>query len=233
MASDDRTIPVRVVVADDHLMFRRGVCAALEMFSEQVQVIGEASNVEDTVQIVERLQPGLVLLDLQMPERRGSLKQSTWEQGIAAIQRIKMLAAAPRILVLSLYEDAIVLFAALRAGAHGYINKSDTYDGSDLADAIRRTVDGEAIYGPLVAQQIRDYHQQREREPAPTAEALTPREHQVLKLLAEHKSNQEIADRLSISIKTVKTHVASILAKLHLASRHEIPIYVRLRGGDK
>jgi len=81
MASDDRTIPVRVVVADDHLMFRRGVCAALEMFSEQVQVIGEASNVEDPVQIVERLQPGLVLLDLQLPDADDLELLTAYQQG--------------------------------------------------------------------------------------------------------------------------------------------------------
>jgi len=232
MATDERTPPVRVIVADDHPMFRRGVCAVLDGYSDQVQVIGEASNVEDTVRMAREQQPGLVLLDLQMPERRGSLKPATWEQGIAAIQRIKALAPSPRILVLSLYEEAPILFAALRAGAHGYITKGDSYDGQALADAICRTVAGEAIYGAVVAQRIRDYHQQRGSEALPPAERLTPREQEVLELLSDHKSNQEIAKELYISVKTVKTHVANILDKLHLDSRHEVPLVMRLRGRD-
>lgn len=115
---------------------------------------------------------------------------------------------------------------------HCYITKGDPYDGTALVDAIRRTMAGEAFYGAMVAQLIRDYHQRRpEMDDQP--ELLTRREIEVLDLLVDRKSNREIAEQLVISVKTVKTHVANILAKLHLESRHEIPVYMQLFGRDR
>ncbi|HNP72468.1 MAG TPA: response regulator transcription factor [Kouleothrix sp.] len=232
MTQDDQPGIIRIIVADDHLLYRRGVCAVLEPFVAQVHVVGEASTAEETLAQARQRQPDLVLLDLRMPQRSGVATRPAWEHGVEAIGQLRTLARPPRVLVMSYIDEPKVLFAALRAGAHGYINKGDSYDGAPLVDAICRTVGGEAIYGPLVAQLIRDYHQ-REQESLPPAERLTPRERDVLELLAERKSNQEIAKELVIGIKTVKTHVASILAKLHLNSRHEIPTYVRLHNGGK
>ena len=220
---------VRIVIVDDHLMFRRGVRAVLETYAEQVDVIGEAATADDAVAMVVDRVPDLVLLDLQLPERFGMLSRPASEHGVSAIQRIRRVSPTTRILVLSYLEDPDILFTALGAGAHGYITKGDPYDGAALVDAIRRTMAGEAFYGAVVAQLIREYHQHRRPEDQPP-EMLTRREIEVLDLLVDRKSNLEIAEQLVISVKTVKTHVANILAKLHLESRHEIPVYVRLRG---
>jgi DNA-binding NarL/FixJ family response regulator len=220
---------VRIVIVDDHLMFRRGVYAVLETYTEQIDIIGEAATADEAVTLVGDQVPDLVLLDLQLPERFGMLSRATWEHGVSAIQRIRRVSPTTCILVLSYLDDPDILFAALRAGAHGYITKGDPYDGAALVNAIRRTMAGEAFYGAAVAQLIREYHQHRRPEDQPP-ELLTRREIEVLDLLVDRKSNQEIADQLVISVKTVKTHVANILAKLHLESRHEIPVYVRLRG---
>jgi len=225
----DRQTAVRIVIVDDHLMFRRGVRAVLETYAEQVDVMGEAATADDAVALVVDRVPNLVLLDLQLPERFGVLGRPAWEHGVSAITRIRRVSPMTRILVLSYLEDPDILFAALRAGAHGYITKGDPYDGAALVDAIRRTMAGEAFYGAVVAQLIREYHQHRRPEDQPP-EMLTRREVEVLDLLVDRKSNLEIAEQLVISVKTVKTHVANILAKLHLESRHEIPVYVRQRG---
>jgi len=224
----DRHTAVRIMIVDDHLMFRRGVRAVLETYTEQVDVIGEAATADDAVALVVDRVPNLVLLDLQLPERFGVLGRPAWEHGVGAIERIRRASPMTRILVLSYLEDPDILFAALRAGAHGYITKGDPYDGAGLVEAIRRTMAGEAFYGAVVAQLIREYHQRRRPEDQPP-EMLTRREIEVLDLLVDRRSNQEIAEQLVISVKTVKTHVANILAKLHLESRHEIPVYVRLR----
>jgi NarL family two-component system response regulator LiaR len=227
MGDGDIHKPVRIIVVDDHWVFRQGVCAVLEPFRQRVQVVGEASTAEDAVQMTQQRTPDLVLLDLRLPQRLGVLARPSAEHGLRAIGEIAALARPPRVLVLSYLDDPSVLFEALRAGAHGYITKGDPYDGEALVEAITRTMAGEAFYGAMVAQLIRDYHQQRNREPSAPAEPLTPRELEVLELLVDRKTNQEIADTLVISVKTVKTHVANILAKLHLDSRHEIPTYVR------
>jgi two-component system response regulator NreC len=219
--------PVRVIVVDDHWVFRQGVCAVLEPFRQQVEVVGEASSAEDAILMIQQRRPDLVLLDLRLPQRLGLLSRPASEYGIGAIGQIARLVPAPRVLVLSYLDDPSVLFEALRAGAHGYITKGDPYDGEVLVEAILRTMAGEAFYGAMVAQLIRDYHQHRSQEPSAVGEPLTPREVEVLNLLADRKTNREIAEELVISVKTVKTHVANILDKLHLDSRHEIPTYVR------
>ena len=228
-ADCDIQTAVRIVIVDDHLMFRRGVRAVLETYADQVAVMGEAATADDAVALVVDRVPNLVLLDLQLPERFGVLSRPAWEHGVSAIQRIRRVSPTTCILVLSYLDDPDILFAALHAGAHGYITKGDPYDGAGLVEAIRRTMAGEAFYGAVVAQLIREYHQHRRPEDQ-LPEPLTRREVEVLDLLVDRKSNQEIAEQLVISVKTVKTHVANILAKLHLESRHEVPVYVRLRG---
>lgn len=224
---------VRVLIVDDHWMFRQGVRAVLETFSDQIEIAGEAASAEDAVQMVKERVPDIVLLDLQLPQRLGMLGQTSWDYGINAIRQIRHVSPCTCVLALSYHEEPEVLFAALRAGAHGYLTKGAHYDGKELVDKIRRTVAGEAIYDGLVAQLIRDYHQRQSDEPDESIEPLTPREREVLDLLADRKTNGEIAEQLVISVKTVKTHVANILAKLHLASRHEVPVYVRLNRRER
>lgn len=208
--------PITVLIADDHHFLRRGVRAELEAFPEQVEIVGEAKNVEETLQLVQELIPDVVLLDLRMPKSPGTIDD--WRNGIEAIPRIVNLAPHTRILVLSMYEEADVFFKALRAGANGYISKRTPYGGEDLINAISRIVAGEAIYGPSVAPLIRDYHNQLPE----THSSLTRRERQVLDLLAEGKSNQEIAAALTMSMGTVKTHVSNILKKMQVKRREQL-----------
>jgi DNA-binding NarL/FixJ family response regulator len=229
----DKHNPVRMLIVEDHLMFRRSLRALLELFSERVEIVGEAASADDAVQMVRDHVPNIVLLDLELPQRSGVLTRPAPEHGVGAIARIRQVSPCTYVLVISNHEDPTVLFGALQAGAHGYITKADPYDGEKLVDAIERTVGGEAIYGALVAQIIRDYHQRRSRGVEAPYEELTPREREVLELLVDRKSNLEIAEKLVISVKTVKTHVANILAKLHLDSRYEVPGYVHLRRRER
>lgn len=225
--------PVRLVVVDDHWVFRQGICAVLESFRQQVHVVGEAASADDALFEIEQRSPDVVLLDLRLPLRLGELARPSLEHGLGAISRIAQLARSPRVLVLTYLDEPQVLFDALRAGAHGYITKGDPYESGMLVDAIVRTHAGEVFYGPSVAQLIRDYHLQQVRNSHASQDRLTPREQEVLDLLADRKSNSEIASQLVISVKTVKTHVANILDKLHLESRHEVPVYVRLNPRDR
>ncbi len=228
----EMSTPTRLLIVDDHLMFRRGVRAVLEAFSAQVEVVGEASSAEEAIADVQELVPEVVLLDLQLPQRSRQLDEPHWEHGVTTIGRIARIAPHTRVLVLSYHEESMILFAALRAGAHGYITKGDAYDGKELVEVIQRIRAGDVFYGAVIAQLIREHHQ-GSHEPGAYSEPLTPREREVLDLLAQRKTNAEIADLLVISIKTVKTHVANILAKLHIESRHEVPVYMRLLGSRR
>lgn len=220
--------PIRVLLADDHMMFRRGVRAVLEPFADELRIVEEARNIDEMLHLVQQLQPDVVLLDLQMPQRRGPLRKLPWEYGVAAIKDIKQASPHTLVLVLSGHDRPEPLFAALQARADGYITKNDEYDGAALADAIRRVTQGETIFCPIVNQIISDYHQ---RGPQ-SNEALTPRENEILGLLVQNKSNKAIAEELVISIATVKTHVANILEKLGLDSRKEIRWQAGRHGAD-
>lgn len=208
--------PITILIADDHHLLRRGVRAELEAFPDQIEIVGEAKNVAETLELAQELIPDVVLLDLRMPKSPGTVDD--WRHGIAAISQIVKLVPHTHILVLSMYEEADVFFKALRAGANGYISKRTPYSGEDLTNAIRRIVAGEAIYGPSVAPLIRDYHNQ----PPDTLSPLTRRERHVLDLLVEGKSNQEIAAALMMSMGTVKTHVSSILKKMQVKRREQL-----------
>ncbi len=219
--------PIRILVVEDEPIFRLGLQIALEPFADQVEAIGEAANAEEAVALARRDAPDLVLLDLRLPERSG-LGSPSLEQGIRVIEQVAALSRPPRVLVLSYLKDADAVFLALKAGAHGYIAKDDRFHGKELVESIQRLMGGEAIYGPAVADLIRRFFAGSDRSDIPAVEKLTQRR-QVLGLLARNEANREIEEALIISTSTVKTHVSSILAKLHLRSRHEVPLYRALR----
>jgi DNA-binding NarL/FixJ family response regulator len=201
------TPAVRVVIADDHPMFRYGLTAALAGAPE-VEVVGEAADGRELLAVVEQTHPDVVLTDLAMPGLGG----------IAATRQL--LARHPQlgVLVVTMHEDDESLFGALRAGARGYLLK-----GSDRADIVRAIVTvahGEAVYGPAVARRIVDFFTRAQREYAAQAfPELTAREREVLDLIAVGARNQEIARRLFLSDKTVRNHVSAILAKLQVPDR--------------
>ncbi len=201
--------PVRVLIADDHAVVRQGLRTFLALHDD-LEVVGEAGDGEETLRQVQALLPDVVVIDLVMPK----------VDGIEAIRRIRDVTPSTRVLVLTSFLDDEKLFPAVKAGAAGYLLKD--VEPSALADAIRSVARGEALLHPAVAGRVMD--ELAGRRPAPV-EQLTERELDVLRLLARGLSNKAIALELGVSEKTVKTHVSNILAKLHLADRTQAALY--------
>jgi DNA-binding NarL/FixJ family response regulator len=198
-----------VVIVDDHRIFRSGVRAELEGL---VDVRGEAGSVEEAVRLILGERPDVVLLDVQMP-------------GGGGVEIIRLVAAtnpAQRFLALSVSDAADDVIAIIRAGARGYVTK--TISGPELADAIRRVHEGDAVFSPRLAGFVLDAFAGTltEAEVDPELDQLTAREREVLRHIARGYMYKEIALRLSISAKTVEAHVSSVLRKLQLSNRHEL-----------
>jgi NarL family two-component system response regulator LiaR len=208
--------PIRVLVADDHAIVRKGIRALLATEPE-LEVVGEAKDGRAAVAEVERLCPDVILMDLVMPEM----------DGIEAIRRITAKDPEARILVLTSFAADDKLFPAIKAGASGYLLKDS--DPKDLVGAIRQVYRGESSLHPTIARKLlQELSQPPERGPAP--ESLTERELEVLRLVAQGRSNRQIAEQLVISGATVRTHVSNILGKLHLASRTQAALYALQAG---
>jgi NarL family two-component system response regulator LiaR len=195
--------PVRVLLVDDHAVVRQGLRAFLRL-QPDVEVVGEAAGGEAAVAAAASVRPDVVLMDLVMPGG----------DGVAAIRELAGAAPGARVLVLSSFADDDRVFAAMQAGAAGYLLKDVEPDA--LAEAIREVHRGRPALHPDVAARL----MRRVADPAgPAAESLTPREREVLQLVVEGYANKQIARRLGITEKTVKTHVSSILAKLRVSDR--------------
>lgn len=219
---------VRVLLADDHDILRDGLRALLEM-APDVAVAGEARTGREAVSEAERLRPDVVLMDISMPEL----------DGVEATRRILQQVPGVRVLFLTMHESEDYFFRALRAGAAGYIVKRTA--AADLLAAVRAVARGDSFLSPSVARAlVTDYagrggRPEREAE-TPAAgggdryDALTGREREVLKLVGEGYTNQEIADRLSLSIKTVQTHRAAVMEKLGLRDVTHLVRYAVRRG---
>lgn len=198
---------VRIVIADDHPMFRFGLQAALAA-SEQLDVVGEAANGAELVAFVEQTMPDVVLTDLAMPGM----------DGIAAIHRILAGRHQPGVLVLTMHEDDEMLFAALRAGARGYLLKGA--DRTEIIRAILAVASGDAVYGGAVARRIVDFFTGAQQQyAAQVFPQLTAREREILDLVAAGRGNHDVACRLMLSEKTVRNHISAILQKLQVRDR--------------
>jgi len=207
---------IRVFIAEDHPIVRRGIRDLLETEAD-IQVVGEADNGVDAVSEVEELQPDVVLMDLLMPEM----------DGIEAIRQLRERTPDVRFLVLTSFATDDKVFPAIKAGALGYLIKDTAPE--DLIQAIHQVYRGEPSLHATIAQKVLNEISSPAAEPA-SAEPLTGREVEVLKLVAQGFSNQEIAEALVISLATVYTHVSNILAKLHLASRTQAALYALREG---
>jgi len=210
--------PIRVLVADDHRLFRDGLRALLNS-AEDLELVGEAGDGEEVVAQAAVLQPDVILMDLQLPGING----------VEATRRILHSQPRVNVLVLTMFEDTDTVLAAMRAGARGYILK-DT-DEEALLRSVRAVASGEALFGPGVAERLMRYL----AEATPSAERaafpeLTDREREVLWLLAQGLSNQEVAGRMGISLKTARNHVSNILARLQVADRTEAVARARAAG---
>jgi DNA-binding NarL/FixJ family response regulator len=209
---------IRILVADDHGQFRAGIRAMLRREAE-LELVGEVATGAEAVSAAETLQPDVVLMDLHMPDLNG----------IEATRRILETSPHIRILVLTMFEDDDSVFAALRVGARGYLLKGA--DKAEIVRAIRALERGEAIFGPEIAQRLMHYFAAPRPTPAVLAfPELTDRERELLTLIAQGWSNAEIADRLVVSLKTVRNHVSNIFSKLQVADRTEAILRARSAG---
>ena len=204
----------RVVLVDDHQLFRSGVRAEL---GSSVEVVADAGTVDSAIAAIEVHRPDVVLVDVHMPDGGGA----------AVIRRVHRDRPDTRFLALSVSDAPEDVIATIRAGARGYVTK--TISGPELADAICRIADGDAVFSPRLAGFVLDAFS---TSPAtggaplgggdPDLDQLTPREREVLRLIARGYAYKEVARRLSLSVKTIETHVSSVLRKLQLSSRHEL-----------
>jgi DNA-binding NarL/FixJ family response regulator len=210
--------PVRIVIADDHPLVRSGLRAVL-LAADDLEVVGEAATGEEAVTLAASLQPDVIVMDLRMPGITG----------IEATRRIVEAQPHIRIVVLTLFEDDASLFAALRAGARGYILKDA--NEVEVVRAIRAVGSGEAIFSATMAQHLIESFasppQPRTAFPFPD---LTAREREILALIAQGRSNTEIAQHLVISGKTVRNYISSIFSKLQVADRTQAVIRAREAG---
>jgi NarL family two-component system response regulator LiaR len=211
------TETIRILIADDHAIVREGLRWLIDT-EPGMELVGEAADGVEAVLKTRSLQPDVILLDLVMPRK----------DGIEAIGEIKGENPEARILVLTSFAEDDKVFPAIQAGALGYLLKDSS--PQELLKAIREVYRGESSLHPTIARKlIRELHRPLGSLP-PTEEPLTEREMEVLSLVARGLSNQEIADRLVVSERTVRTHISNILGKLHLANRTQAALYAVREG---
>ncbi len=206
---------IKILVVDDHAILRDGIRALLDLYDD-IEITGEASDGNEAIDKAQELMPDVILMDISMPEM----------DGLEAIRRIVKRNPKMKVLVLTQYDTRDYVLAAIKAGATGYIPRRAL--GSDLVSAIRAVNKGDSFLYPSAATAlIHDYLYQTEEEPY---DSLTPRERELLKLIAEGRTSREIADLLLISLKTVLGHRQKIMKKLDIHNRSELIKYALRRG---
>ncbi len=210
--------PLRVLIADDHPLFRKGMRALLTA-TPGTEVVGEATTGQEAIELAAALQPDVILMDLQMPGING----------IEATRQILHTSPHIRILVVTLFEDDASIFTALRAGARGYILKDAQEE--EMLRAIRAVGSGEAIFSPAIATRLMDFFAApRPSAPKEIFPTLTEREREILQLIARGRTNNDIAKELALSSKTVGNYVSNIFSKLQVADRAQAIIRARDAG---
>jgi RNA polymerase sigma factor (sigma-70 family) len=209
---------IRILIADDHQLFRDGLRALLTS-TPDIEVIGEATAGDEVVSMAAALQPDVILMDIQMPGLNG----------IEATRRILHTSPHIGVLVITMFEDDATIFAAMRAGARGYVLKEASY--SDLLRAVHVVGSGEAIFSTGVAVRLMDFFANMRLPAIPQVfPELSEREREILDLIAQGLRNAQIAERLVLSEKTVRNHVSNILSKLQAADRAELIIRAKTAG---
>lgn len=212
--------PIRILLADDHIVVREGTRQILER-EPDLYVVAEASDGQEAVALAEKEKPDVALLDISMPVMNG----------IEATRAIKKILPQTAVLVFTAYDYDEYVFAILQAGAAGYLLKN--VRATELISAVRRVYEGEPVLHPAIAKKVLSRVRESAPPPPPSpesAEVLTDRELEVLRLAAEGLSNRDIADRLVVSPRTVQSHMANIFSKLRVGSRTEA-VMVGLRRG--
>ncbi|KOV80639.1 response regulator transcription factor [Nocardia sp. NRRL S-836] len=204
---------VRVFLVDDHALFRAGVRAELDTITDEVEVVGEAGSVGEAVAGIAHHRPDVVLLDVHMPDGGGA----------EVLRQIRTKIPEVTFLALSVSDAAEDVINVIRAGARGYVTK--TISSQELVKAVVRVSEGDAVFSPRLAGFVLDAFADRPGAAPisdPELDLLTPRERDVLRLLARGYAYKEIASELFISVKTVETHVSSVLRKTQLSNRYEL-----------
>jgi len=210
---------IRILLADDHTIIRSGLRLLLEQQSD-FKVVAEAEDGRQAVELVTQHHPEVVVLDIGMPQLNG----------IEATQQIVSLDPRTHVVILSMHSDEGYVLRALKAGAQAYILKNSA--DADLIRAIRTVSEGKSFFSPVISKMLlEDYVRQiRERQVEDSYDLLTPREREILQLLAEGKTNKEVANILKLSLYTVETHRGNILEKLHLHGVPELILYAVRKG---
>jgi len=210
---------IRIVLADDHVVMRNGLRLLLER-QPNFEVAGEAANGREAVEICEKLKPDVLVLDIAMPNLNG----------IEAARQISTKLPQIAIVILSMHSDESYVLRALKAGARAYLLKDSAE--ADLINAIRAVSEGKAFFSPAISKMLVDDYVRRleQRGVYDSYELLTTREREILQLLAEGKSNKEVAAMLNLSLYTVETHRGNILQKLNLHSVPELILYAVRKG---
>src|SRR5438128_490164 len=210
--------PLRVLIADDHPLFRHGLSALLSA-SPDFEVVGEATTGEEAIELSTKLQPDVILMDIQMPG----------VNGIEATRHILHTSPHIRILIITMFEDDASVFTAMRAGARGYILKDA--QKAELLQAIRAVGRGEAIFSPAIATRLIDFFAAARPVASPQAfPELTEREREILTLIAQGNNNTEIVSRLVLSPNTVRNYVSNVFSKLQVADRAHAILRAREAG---
>ncbi len=210
---------IRIVLADDHAVMRRGLRLVLEQ-QKDFQIVGEAGDGREAVDLVEKVKPDVAVLDITMPNLNG----------IEAARQITAKQLGVSVVILSMHADEAFVLRALKAGARGYLLKESPE--SDFLNAIRLVAEGKSFFSPAVSRMlVEDYVRQlQDRDIEDSFELLTPREREILQLIAEGKSNKDMAAMLGLSLYTVETHRGNMLDKLNLHTVPELIVYAVRKG---
>ncbi len=217
--------PIRVLIADDHALFREGVHAILKAVPD-IEIVGEAGTGQEAMTLASELKPNVILMDIQMPDLNG----------VEATQRILKTQPDMGIIIVTMLEDDDSLFSAMRAGARGYVLKGA--DKAEMLKSIRAVADGEALFGPAIAIRVLNFFhdnpsQSKSKSSPAVFPELTDREREILDSIARGETNDDIAEQLTISLKTVRNHVSSIFNKLQVTNRAQAVIRARDAGLGK
>jgi two-component system NarL family response regulator len=224
--------PIHVLIVDDHTLFRTGIRKMLEAEAD-VLVVGEAASGREALDQARNLMPDVILMDIKMPDPLTGLKTSPLGSdqpldGIEATRTLHREMPHVGIVFCTVFEDDEFVFAGLQAGGRGYILKDD--DPETMLRAIRAVAHGESLLGPVIAGKVLRQFSSLPEKQTPFGDDLTPREMQVLKLIASGLSNKEIAEALVLSEKTVKNHINNIFSKLHVYDRSQAMLYAIRQG---
>lgn len=210
-------MPIRILIADDHVVVRFGIRALLST-AVDLEVVGEAENGVETLRLAETLQPDMVLLDISLPP----------DNGIEIAKRLKAVHPKLLVLFLTMHEDESLLHEALRTGAAGYVIKRA--EESEILQAIQVASRGDVYVHSAMTRALLQTPSLKERKQETPTDALTPRELEVLRLLAKGNTNRQIAALLGLSVRTVENHRANLMGKLGLVSRVELVNYAEERN---